>query len=124
MPAVRRSEFYTGEGLGMTPKTQREQTKLIVEELLSLQQENPPKGTQRWYNWIPGWVPIVVTILGSAFYLGERVQAVQDLLDKDGDRLTAIEVWVRNHSRVDAPPLSVVAPAQDAQIPPIRSSPQ
>lgn len=93
-----------------------EEQEMLFEELRAARAQKvcPAKVGIPWFQWLPGWVPIVSAIIAAALYLGATVQRVNDRLDSLDQRLSLIENWIHAHSLVDVPNIGQVAPQQDA----------
>lgn len=49
-----------------------------------------------WYQWIPGWLPVVVAIVSAAFWVGQQQQSVIDRLKSVEEQVKAIQDYLRN----------------------------
>ncbi len=70
---------------------------------------------RRWYEWLPGWVPICLTIALGFYAIGGRVQSFEDrleLVEKQISELTLelkeVKMYLYAHpvSKTNPPPLS------------------
>ena len=82
---------------------------------------------RRWYEWLPGWVPICLTIALGFYAIGGRVQSFEDRLQSVEKQIAAltqemqdIKTYLYEHpvsKNAPPPPMSDAQPQQDAQIP-------
>jgi hypothetical protein len=57
-------------------------------------------------DWIPAWLPIVLSICGGAFYIGQSYQKVLDRLDSVEKQIVAIQQYISHeHEKGTADPL-------------------
>ena len=71
----------------------------------------------RWFEWIPGWLPICATICFGAWWVGQYTQSINDRLSALEKQVMAIQDYIRTqHSStyVLPPELSPSQPVQDA----------
>ena len=61
-----------------------------------------------WHDQIPVWLPIALSILGAAFYVGQQQQSVMDRLKTLETQVQAIQEYLRNpHAKNNGfPPIS------------------
>lgn len=60
----------------------------------------PPRQQEgaRWYEWIPGWLPVCGAICAGALWIGQYTQGIND-------RLTNLEAQVKElHELLHNPP--------------------
>lgn len=70
-----------------------------------------------WHDQIPVWLPIAVSILGAAFYVGQQQQSIVDRLTNLEKQVIAIQDYLRtNHTKNDPPPpiSALQLPQEDA----------
>ena len=67
-----------------------------------------------WLHYIPVWIPIAISILGAAFYLGQQQQSVMDRLGNLEKQVIAIQDYLRtSHAKSnDEPPISALQSPQ------------
>ncbi len=70
----------------------------------------------RWYEIIPGWVPICFSILAAAIYAGQWTQSINDRLTNLEKEVQAIQEYIRTDHKGsnELPPISAVQSQQDA----------
>lgn len=63
-----------------------------------------------WHDQIPGWFPIIVAIIGAAFWIGQQQQSISDRLAAVEKQVVAIQDYLRNdhNKRSELPPVSSV----------------
>lgn len=49
----------------------------------------------RWFELIPGWMPICAAILSGAMWVARYTQKVDDHLDRLDDRMSSVEQYMR-----------------------------
>jgi hypothetical protein len=72
-----------------------------------------------WHDQIPAWVPIALTILGAAFWLGQQQQSIADRLHSLEIQMQDVQNYLRSHStgRDGGPPISANVPPEVSTVP-------
>ena len=76
------------------------------------------KAKALWAEWIPGWFPIFLAIIGAAFWIGQQQQNIIDRLSAVEMQVKAIQEYLRtSHAKgAPEPPISgVVYPQAESQ---------
>jgi len=55
------------------------------------------KEVRSWYEWLPGWVPICVSIFGASLWVGQYTQSINDRLKNVEIQVNAIEEYLKMH---------------------------
>ena len=66
-----------------------------------------------WHDQIPGWFPVLIAIVGAAFWIGQQQQHISDRLDSVEKQIQAMQEYLRtSHAKTDdgLPPVSSVKP--------------
>lgn len=69
---------------------------------------------KRWFEWMPGWLPITGSILVAAFVVGQYTQSISDRLTILEKEVKAIQEYIYEHPRSanEPPPISDNMPPQ------------
>jgi hypothetical protein len=60
---------------------------------------NVVEKVKRWFEWLPGWLPVCSCILVGVFVLGQYQQSISDRLKSLEEQVKAIQDYMRtNHS--------------------------
>jgi hypothetical protein len=55
---------------------------------------------KRWFEWMPGWMPVCAAIFGAALWVGQYTQSINDRLNSLEKQMQAIQEYLRNqHSK-------------------------
>lgn len=52
--------------------------------------------TKRWFEWLPGWIPICFTLVCAALWVGQYTQGINDSLSNLRDRLNIVEKQIQD----------------------------
>lgn len=52
---------------------------------------------KRWFEIMPGWVPICITILSATMWLGRYSQSIEDRVKAMEEQIKAIQEYLRTH---------------------------
>jgi hypothetical protein len=71
-----------------------------------------------WHDQIPGWFPILVAIIGAAFWIGQQQQSINDRLRTLEIQFQAMQDYIRTEhkTRAEAPPIAANTVPQDASV--------
>jgi hypothetical protein len=57
------------------------------------------KAKNLWYEWIPGWLPIVLALL----WIAMQYQKIEDRLDVQEDQIKEMQEYMRNQHQMGHP---------------------
>jgi hypothetical protein len=70
----------------------------IMKDFRMIERDGKP-----WWEWVPGWMPIVVTLLSGIFYIGSWVTRVNASLENQSrqiDRLQQSNIRIEQYLKI------------------------
>ena len=63
---------------------------------------NMVERAKAWFEWMPGWIPVCITIFGGALWVGQYTQSINDRLNALEEQVKQIQQYMRTqHAKKD-----------------------
>lgn len=72
------------------------------------------QSVKRWFEWVPGWIPICISIFGAALWVGQYTQRIEDRLNSLEKQMIDVQEYMRSkHTSLKTYPDAKNSPYND-----------